>query len=35
MIKEGRIIEMGEKGEILNHPKDPYTKNLIEAAALQ
>jgi len=35
MIKEGRIIEMGEKGEILNHPKDPYTRNLIEAAALQ
>ena len=34
LIKEGRIIEMGEKSEILNHPKDPYTKNLIEAAVL-
>jgi ABC-type oligopeptide transport system ATPase subunit len=28
-MKDGQIIEHGEKLEIFNHPKNPYTKQLV------
>ncbi|NPA66797.1 MAG: ABC transporter ATP-binding protein [Epsilonproteobacteria bacterium] len=31
VIKEGKIVEMGKTDDILKHPKEPYTKQLIEA----
>jgi peptide/nickel transport system ATP-binding protein len=32
VIKEGRVIEEGASREILEHPKEAYTKRLIEAS---
>lgn len=32
VMKEGGIIEQGEKNQLLNHPVDPYTKELIHAS---
>ncbi len=29
VMKNGKIIEYGEKSEIFNNPKDPYTKQLV------
>ena len=31
VIKEGRVVEYGKISSIINDPKDPYTKELIEA----
>jgi ABC-type glutathione transport system ATPase component len=31
VMNEGKIVELGEREEILSHPKDPYTKKLLEA----
>ncbi len=31
VIKEGRVVEYGKISSILHDPKDPYTKELIEA----
>ena len=32
VIKEGRVVEYGKISSILNSPKDPYTRELIEAS---
>lgn len=32
VMKEGHIVESGSAQEIFHHPKDPYTKTLIQAA---
>ncbi len=32
VIKEGRLVEYGTISEIVNAPKEPYTKELIEAS---
>lgn len=32
VMKNGRLVEVGETDQILNHPKDPYTRTLIQAA---
>ncbi|MGM9594502.1 MAG: ABC transporter ATP-binding protein [Candidatus Onthomonas sp.] len=32
VMKDGRLVEVGETDQILNHPKDPYTRTLIQAA---
>lgn len=31
VLYQGRIVEMGEKEQILNHPEQPYTKELMAA----
>ena len=31
VMKDGRIVEEGETQELINNPKDAYTKNLIES----
>ncbi len=31
VMREGRIIESGTPDEIVNHPKNPYTRLLIES----
>jgi peptide/nickel transport system ATP-binding protein len=31
-MKKGRIVEQGTIDEIFNHPKEDYTKQLLEAA---
>ncbi len=35
VMKDGKIIEHGDKDEILNHPREIYTQALIAAAALK
>ncbi|NPU10311.1 ABC transporter ATP-binding protein [Bradyrhizobium sp. 83012] len=32
VMQKGRIVEQGPAGEILTHPKEAYTKSLLEAA---
>ena len=32
VMKDGHILESGSAQEIFHHPKDPYTKTLIQAA---
>lgn len=32
VMKEGRLVEVGETAQILNHPNDSYTRTLIRAA---
>ena len=32
VMKDGRLVEVGETDQILNHPKDSYTRRLIQAA---
>ena len=32
VMRDGRIVEMGECEEIFNHPQQEYTKELISAA---
>lgn len=32
VMKDGKIVEIGEKEEIYYNPKDPYTKELMDAA---
>ena len=32
VMKNGRLVETGETHEILNHPKEDYTRELITAA---
>jgi peptide/nickel transport system ATP-binding protein len=31
-MQKGRIVEQGPAGEILTHPKEAYTRALLEAA---
>ena len=31
VMKKGRVVESGNREEILHHPKDPYTKELLAA----
>ncbi len=35
VIQSGRIVENGEKRQVLDHPEHPYTVELIEAAKLR
>ena len=32
VMKDGKIVELGTREEIFNHPKQEYTQNLIAAA---
>ncbi|MCP5160450.1 MAG: ABC transporter ATP-binding protein [Hahellaceae bacterium] len=32
VLKSGRVVEQGEASQIFNHPKEPYTRELIDAA---
>lgn len=32
VMKDGRLVEVGETDQILHHPKDTYTRTLIQAA---
>ena len=32
VMKDGKIVELGSREEIFNHPKQEYTQNLIAAA---
>ena len=34
VMKDGKIIEQGEREEIFNAPQHPYTKQLIKASNL-
>jgi len=31
VMKDGKLVELGPANEIINDPKDPYTKSLLEA----
>jgi ABC-type microcin C transport system duplicated ATPase subunit YejF len=31
-MKDGEVVERGDTARILQHPKHPYTRRLIEAA---
>ena len=31
VMKEGEIVEQGDASEVLYHPKDPYTRSLVDA----
>ena len=30
-MKDGKIVEQGSRDDILNNPKDDYTKSLLDA----
>jgi peptide/nickel transport system ATP-binding protein len=32
VFRHGRLVEIGERAEIVNQPRDPYTRMLVEAA---
>jgi peptide/nickel transport system ATP-binding protein len=34
VMKDGRLVEQGETGEICRNPRHPYTRMLLEAAAI-
>ena len=31
VLKSGRIVEMGSKADVINNPKEEYTKRLMDA----
>lgn len=31
VMKQGRVVDAGDRDTILNHPTDPYTRNLLES----
>ena len=31
VLSEGKVVESGTPDDIINHPKDPYTRMLVEA----
>jgi peptide/nickel transport system ATP-binding protein len=33
-MENGRIVEIGDRDEVFDRPKHPYTKRLLEAAML-
>jgi peptide/nickel transport system ATP-binding protein len=34
VMENGRIVEIGDRDEVFDRPKHPYTKRLLEAAML-
>ena len=32
IVKDGKIVEIGERDEVYFSPKDPYTKELMDSA---